>query len=57
MFKPWSTIDDEELKALRAVAERATKLERGCNCDYDYRCNNCQTVIDTRELAQKALKR
>lgn len=52
MFKPWSVVDDDELKALRAIAAKAKELGRGCHCDYDYRCGNCQLVIDVKELAE-----
>ena len=53
----WSTIDDEELKLLKLTAEAALKLQRGCDCEYDYRCGRCEQVIVTYELAAKALKK
>lgn len=56
MFKPWSTIDDKELKLLRESAEAAAKLERGCDCEYDYRCLRCANLLAAKELARKALK-
>lgn len=55
MNKPWSTVDDEELKLLRLVAEEALDIFRGCSCEYDYRCNNCEQILLTKELARKAL--
>ena len=55
MFKPWSVVDNDELKALRKIAKEATELKRGCDCEYDYRCGRCQDIIDIREKAEKAL--
>jgi hypothetical protein len=57
MFKPWSTIDDEELRLLRETAEKALELGRGCDCEYDYRCGRCEQVLSVKELARKALQR
>ncbi len=56
MERPWSTIFDDELKLLRQLVEKAKDLRRGCNCDYDYRCGNCQRIIDCYELAEQAEK-
>ncbi len=53
MNKPWSTVDDEELKLLRLIATRAVGLERGCYCQYDYRCSACTNIIEVREMAEK----
>lgn len=57
MTKPWSVVEDEELKLLRETAKAALELKRGCSCEYDYRCTACSQIIRTYELAEKALKR
>lgn len=31
--------------------ELIEKLERGCDCGYDYRCPNCQAVLDVKQEA------
>lgn len=56
-LRSWSVIDDQELKDLRDIAQLALKLERGCDCEYDYRCGRCDTVIRLRNLAAATLKR
>ena len=43
-----------ELDLLRLLADKAVDLLRGCDCDYDYRCGRCETVIRVRELAEQA---
>ena len=53
MFKPWTVVSDHELQALRTLKEHALKLQRGCWCDYDYRCGVCQRIVDIIELARK----
>jgi hypothetical protein len=35
-----------ELEALGPVVKAARTIRRGCNCDYDYRCSNCDRVVD-----------
>ena len=56
MERPWSTIFDDELRLLRDLVTRVKELRRGCDCDYDYRCGNCQRIIDVLELAEQAEK-
>lgn len=34
---------------LDRLFELGDKLGRGCTCDYDYRCGNCQVIIDLRD--------
>ncbi len=40
-------------RALLAVVEAAGKVKRGCNCDYDYRCSNCQAIINLHNILTK----
>lgn len=35
--------------AMIPVVNAAADLQRGCDCDYDYRCDKCQAVLDVRE--------
>jgi hypothetical protein len=54
--KPWSVINDDELKLLRQLADKAIELERGCDCDYDYRCRSCSKLISVKYLAKSAVE-
>jgi len=54
--KPWSTINDDELKLLRQLADYAIKLERGCDCEYDHRCYSCSKLITVKYLAKSAVE-
>jgi hypothetical protein len=27
-----------------------SKLDRGCNCSYDYRCSNCQYILNVKSI-------
>lgn len=56
MSKPWSVINDDELKLLRELADKAIDLRRGCGCEYDYRCGSCETVISVQYLAISAVE-
>lgn len=33
----------------RAIIDAARKIERGCDCDYDYRCGRCEAVLCLQE--------
>ncbi len=48
MFKPWSVVDDDELKALRELAVAVGELKRGCDCEYDYRCRSCSILLNVK---------
>src|SRR5688572_5187305 len=30
---------------LAALVEAARHVRRGCDCEYDYRCSNCESVV------------
>lgn len=30
-----------------------SKLERGCDCEYDYRCGRCQSVLNCLEFVEE----
>lgn len=32
------------------VKDLLDRLRRGCDCEYDHRCGNCQTIVDIKEL-------
>lgn len=40
---------------MTTLIEEALKLERGCDCEYDYRCGNCEQIIKVRDLAIQRL--
>jgi len=50
----WVRHDDvEKLQArLDRLVGLARRLERGCDCDYDYRCGNCQLILDLLEAVK-----
>ncbi|MBV9125687.1 MAG: hypothetical protein JO112_20245 [Planctomycetes bacterium] len=52
-LRPWSVIEDAELKQLREIARLAKGLQRGCDCEYDHRCGRCQKIIDISNLAER----
>jgi hypothetical protein len=31
----------------------ARKIKRGCDCEYDYRCGNCEDVVSLHNLLEK----
>ena len=33
----------------RVVVEAARRIERGCDCEYDYRCGRCEAVLRLHE--------
>lgn len=43
----------EEIGALIGVAEAARRLKRGCDCEYDHRCRNCQAVMDVMKAVER----
>lgn len=30
---------------LQKICEAGMKVQRGCDCEYDYRCGNCEAVV------------
>lgn len=47
------TID--QLKSyIEKVNTEIAKLRRGCQCEYDYRCGNCQRIVDLHTLYQNS---
>lgn len=36
-----------------AVIAAARKVRRGCDCEYGYRCGNCDRLIDLIESVEK----
>ena len=40
---------EEKLGFLRDLA---LKVRRGCDCDYDYRCSNCQAVVALKKALE-----
>lgn len=52
-LQPWECVNSAELKALRQIAQKAKQLQRGCWCEYDYRCGNCQTIVDLMNLSER----
>lgn len=47
------TMDDTIVNAVRKLTPLVRNLGRGCDCDYDYRCSNCQRIIDAITLAER----
>jgi hypothetical protein len=37
---------------LLAVVAAARKIERGCDCEYDYRCGRCSAVVALKKALE-----
>lgn len=41
--------DRDKLEAkLKKIAVLAESCQRGCDCEYDYRCGSCQALLDLK---------
>jgi hypothetical protein len=50
----WGAVQDR-LADLEEALRLVLLLERGCDCEQDYRCGRCQLLIDAVEAAKAAL--
>lgn len=49
--------DRDALEArLRKICEAGMKVQRGCDCEYDYRCGNCQSIVTLHNLLQEMVR-
>ena len=37
---------------IQKIIELAKPINRGCWCDYDYRCGNCQRIINLADYIE-----
>jgi len=46
--------DRDALEAkLRKICEAGMKVQRGCDCEYDYRCGNCQQIVTLHDILEE----
>ena len=38
---------------INELIDLASKLRRGCDCEYDYRCSNCSMILSVSNLADE----
>jgi hypothetical protein len=38
---------------LNQLILKLRELKRGCSCEYDYRCGNCQLILDIKKLGKE----
>lgn len=41
---------------LRKICEAGMKVQRGCDCEYDYRCGNCDQVVQLHNLLEEMIR-
>ena len=48
------TVKNAKLKErVQELIDLCSKLKRGCDCDYDYRCSNCNNILKVINLADE----
>ena len=40
---------------LRKICEAGMKVQRGCDCEYDCRCGNCQAVVTLHNVIEEMI--
>lgn len=38
---------------LRKICEAGMKVQRGCDCEYDYRCGNCESILRLHNIIEE----
>lgn len=41
---------------LRKICEAGMKVQRGCDCEYDYRCGNCEAVVGLQQTLEEMIR-
>jgi hypothetical protein len=41
---------------LQKICEAAMKLQRGCDCEYDYRCGNCEQIVQVHNVLEEMIR-
>ena len=49
------SVSSELLTRYDNLAKKAAKLERGCSCEYDYRCYSCDIISDVVTMEEELL--
>jgi hypothetical protein len=49
-YKQVKTNRDALEVQLRKICEAAMKVERGCHCEYDHRCYNCDMIVTMHKI-------
>lgn len=45
-------MNEVKKETLKTLLTMIKALRRGCDCEYDYRCGNCQRITDIMELGR-----
>lgn len=46
--------DRDALEAkLRKICEAGMKVQRGCDCEYDYHCGNCEQISQLHNIVDE----
>lgn len=49
--------DRDALEArLRKICEAGMKVRRGCDCEYDYRCGNCEQIVTLHNVLEEMIR-
>lgn len=49
-YKQVKTQRDALEVKLRKISEAAMRVERGCDCEYDHRCHNCDMIVTLHKI-------
>jgi len=52
MTKEIKIRDYINLEKIRILLKLTQELNRGCSCEYDRRCGNCETIIEIKEITK-----
>lgn len=41
---------------LRKICEAGMKVQRGCDCEYDHRCGNCDSIVTMHNVIEEMIR-
>lgn len=41
---------------LQKICEAAMKVQRGCDCEYNHRCGNCDAVVGLQQTLEEMIR-
>lgn len=41
---------------LQKICEAAMKVQRGCDCEYDHRCYNCDMIVGLQQTLEEMIR-
>jgi len=45
---------EDVLEHLEKLRVACSKLERGCHCEYDYRCGKCSAIVNVHDILRES---